>query len=257
MTASQPERAVDQLIGQLALGPDPVLDAVLAANAGAGLAPIDVARNQGKLLEILVRGARARRVLEIGTLGGYSTICLARGVGAGGAVVTIERDERAAAVAVRNLGAAGLADRVQVRVGAALDVLPALAEAGGPPFDFAFIDADKPSYDAYYEACLKLVRVGGIIAFIDADKQNNVAYVERAARLCRPGALVLVDNVIRAGRILDPEAAAAAGDLGARGSRDLLEHIGTSDRIDGTAIQTVGEKGWDGFALLIVAGDPP
>ena len=230
MTASQPERAVDQLIGQLTLGPDPVLDAALAANADAGLAPIDVARNQGKLLEILVRGARARRVLEIGTLGGYSTICLARGVGADGTVVTIERDERAAAVAVRNLGAAGLADRVQVRVGAALDVLPALAEAGGPPFDFAFIDADK---------------------------QNNVAYVEWAARLCRPGALVLVDNVIRAGRILDPEAAAAAGDLGARGSRDLLEHIGTSDRIDGTAIQTVGEKGWDGFALLIVAGDPP
>jgi len=224
-------RPVDELIGRAALGADPVLDAALAANAAAGLAPMDVARNQGKLLEILVRGARARQVLEIGTLGGYSTICLARGVGDGGTVVTIERDERAARVAAGNLREAGLADRVRVLVGTALDVLPALAGGhgdDGPPFDFAFIDADK---------------------------QNNVAYLDWAARLCRPGSLVLVDNVIRAGRVLDPASAAVLGDLGAQGSRDLLERIGSDDRIDGTAVQTVGEKGWDGFALLIVRGE--
>jgi predicted O-methyltransferase YrrM len=215
---------VDDLIASTLLRADPALDAVLAANQAAGLVPHDVAPNQGRLLELLVRGARARRVLEIGTLGGYSTVWLARGAGPDGAVVTIEKDPRHAEVATANLRLAGVADRVDVRVGPALEVLPGLA--GGDPFEFAFIDADKAS---------------------------DVDYVQWAARLCAPGSMIVVDNVVRFGGVLDPDA--ARGDPGARGSRDLLEYLSTAPGIDSTAIQTVGGKGWDGF-LLAVTADP-
>jgi predicted O-methyltransferase YrrM len=218
-------RPVDQLIERTVLGDDNELSAALAASRAARLVPFEVARNQGKLLEILLRGAGAARALEIGTLGGYSTICLARGVGAGGRVLSIERDPRHAEVAARNLEDAGVADRVQVRVGVALDVLKTLAAEGVPRFDFAFIDADK---------------------------ENDVEYVRWAIRLCRPGALIFVDNVVRFGGVLDPDAAQALGDSGARGSRNLMDFVTSCTQLDGTAVQTVGDKGWDGFALLIV-----
>lgn len=218
-------RPVDQLIERTVLGEDDVLSATLEANRAARLAPFDVARNQGKLLEILLRGAGAASALEIGTLGGYSTICLARGVGEGGRVLSIERDARHAAVAITNLENAGVADRVDVRVGVALDVLRELAHEQGPKFDFAFIDADK---------------------------ENDVDYVRWASRLCRTGAMLFIDNVVRFGGVLDPDAAEALGDPGARGSRELFHYVASSPHLDGTAVQTVGDKGWDGFALLIV-----
>ncbi|HEV2243301.1 MAG TPA: O-methyltransferase [Streptosporangiaceae bacterium] len=219
-------KPVDDLIGRTLLGADPALTATLAANRQARLVPHDVAPNQGKLLELLVRGSGATRVLEIGTLGGYSTIWLARGAGPAGRVITIEQDPRHAAVALDNLRRAGVADLVDVRVGAALSVLPDVLRGSDQKFDFVFIDADK---------------------------ENDVSYMQWAIRLSRPGAMILVDNVVRFGGVLDPDA--APEDPGARGSRDLLEFLSTAPGIDCTAIQTVGEKGWDGFVLAVVVGD--
>jgi predicted O-methyltransferase YrrM len=181
---------------------------------------IEVSAQHGKLLFLLVTATGATRILEIGTLAGYSTIQLARGVGPGGRVVTLEYEPRHAEVARQNLARAGVDDRVEVIVGAALDTLPTLA-GREEPFD---------------------------LIFIDADKENNVAYVEWAIKLGAPGSIIVVDNIARSGRVLDP----APEDLQARAVRDMLEMMGENPRLDAAAIQTVGTKGWDGFAVAII-----
>ena len=164
--------------------------------------------------------SNANRVLEIGTLAGYSTINLARGVGADGRVVTLEFEPRHAEVARTNFERAGVADRIEVIVGAALDTLPRLAERG-------------ETFDMF---------------FIDADKENNVAYVEWAIKLGHPGSVIVVDNIARMGRVLNP----AADDRQAKAVRDMFDMIGENPRLDAAAIQTVGTKGWDGFAVALV-----
>lgn len=206
---------VDELLDRLLLAEDRALSAALADSTAAGLPAIEVSAQSGKLLNLLTRISGARRVLEIGTLGGYSTICLARGVGPDGSVVTLEFDRRHAEVAQGNLDRAGVADRVQIVIGAALDTLPTLSGA----FD---------------------------LVFVDADKENNSAYVEWAIELGRPGTMIVVDNAVRNGRIVDPR------DAQARAVRDMLEMMGTHPRLDVAAIQTLGVKGWDGFALALV-----
>lgn len=208
---------VDALLDRLLLDDDPVLAAALADSAAAGLPPIEVSPQSAQLLLLLTRISGARRVLEIGTLGGFSTICLARGVGSEGSVVTLEYDARHAEVARVNLDRAGVGDRVDVMVGAALDSLPGLTGQ----FD---------------------------LVFIDADKENSSAYVQWAIDLGRPGTVIVVDNVVRHGRIVDP----APGDAQGRGVRDMLEMISGHPRLDTAAIQTVGHKGWDGFAVAVV-----
>jgi predicted O-methyltransferase YrrM len=209
--------ATDTYLADFLIGDDPALDAALEANAEAGLRPIDVAPVQGKFLYLLARIGGARRVLEIGTLGGYSTIWLARAVGESGHVTTLEYEPRHAEVARANLDRAGVGARVDIRVGAALDTLPHLEG----PFD---------------------------LVFIDADKENNSNYVREALRLSRPGTVIVVDNVVRAGAISDPE----DDDSKVRASRELLAVLAAEPRLDATALQTVGVKGWDGFALALV-----
>ncbi|WP_343600724.1 O-methyltransferase [Mycobacterium sp.] len=208
---------VDAFLDTTLVGDDPVLSAALAASDAAGLPQIAVSAQQGKFLCVLAAAIRARRILEIGTLGGFSTIWLARGAGADGQVVTLEYEPRHAAVARANFQAAGVSDRVQVVVGAALQTLPTVT---GAPFD---------------------------LVFIDADKQNNAGYLEWAVRLSRPGSVILVDNVIRDGQILAGEA-----DEQARATRRTLEVMGEHPRLDAAALQTVGVKGWDGFAIAVV-----
>ncbi|MGW4364256.1 O-methyltransferase [Nocardia takedensis] len=203
---------------------DPQTTAALRANAEAGLPAIDVSPAQGKFLHLLARSVGARRVLEIGTLGGFSTIWLARAVGEKGSVLTLEYEPRHAEVARANLDAAGVGDRVEIRVGAALDSLPVLLEEGPAPFD---------------------------LVFIDADKINNTEYVRWALRLTRPGAVVIVDNVVRHGRLADAE----SDDPNVEASRELLEFLAAEPRLDATVVQTVGSKGWDGFAYAVVADD--
>ena len=211
--------AVDGLLDGTLLGDDPALSAALADSSVAGLPPIEVSPQAAKLLSLLVAATHANRVLEIGTLGGYSTICLAQAVAAGGSIVTLEYEPRHAEIARVNLERAGVADRVEVIVGAALDTLPTLA--GGEPYDFVFIDADK---------------------------ENNSAYVQWAIDLGRPGTVIVVDNVVRNGRVLHP----GPDDYQAQAVRDMLEMMGRHPRLDTAAIQTVGVKGWDGFALALV-----
>lgn len=194
------------------------MQAALAASDAAGLPPIAVSAQQGRFLSLLATATRATRILEIGTLGGYSTIWLARAAGPGGAVVTLEYEPRHAEVARANLDRAGVGDRVQVIVGPALETLPKLT---GNPFD---------------------------LVFIDADKENNVGYVNWAVKLCRPGSVIVVDNVIREGAILEPR----SDDVTARGSREALELMGKHPNLQAAALQTVGVKGWDGFALAVV-----
>jgi predicted O-methyltransferase YrrM len=206
------------MLNRVVLADDPALQAALADSEAAGLPPIEVSPQSAQLLGLLVRMSGARRVLEIGTLGGYSTICLARAVGPEGSVVTLEYEPRHAEVASANLTRAGVADRVQIVVGAALDTLPTLSG------DFEFV-------------------------FIDADKENNSAYVQHAVELGRRGTVIVVDNIIRDGRVLDPGAA----DRQATAVRDMLEMMGRHPRLDTAAIQTVGVKGWDGFALALVS----
>ena len=210
-------RAVDDFITGMLVGPDPALGAALAANRAAGLPPIDVSPPQGKLLHLLARAIGARRVLEIGTLGGYSTIWLGRALGPEGRVVTLEREPRHAAVAADNLARAGLAEQVDIVVGPALETLPDL----DGPFDLVFVDADKPS---------------------------NAAYLAQALRLSRPGALIVVDNVVRDGRVADP----TDDDPAVVGSRRLTEALAAEPRLSATELQTVGSKGYDGFALALV-----
>lgn len=217
MTEKPTPRDVDALLDNLFAGEDLALSAALDASDAAGLPAIAVSAQQGKFLNLLATATGARRILEIGTLGGYSTIWLAWAAGPDGAVVTLEYEPKHAEVARANLARAGVGDRVQVLVGPALDTLPTLT---GEPFD---------------------------LVFIDADKENNVGYLNWAVQLCRPGSVVLVDNVIREGAILDPES-----DPTARGSRDVLELMAGHPRLQAAAIQTVGVKGWDGFAMAVV-----
>ncbi|WP_323117900.1 O-methyltransferase [Burkholderia alba] len=218
MTRTQWTEVDAYLVDRLA-SPDPALDHALAANHAAGLPPHDVAPNQGKLLHLFARMIGARRILEIGTLGGYSTIWLARALPEGGRVVTLEADPAHARVARANLEHAGVAHAVELRVGPALDSLSALpADA---PFDLIFIDADKP---------------------------NNPAYLEWALKLSRPGTVIIGDNVIRDGGVLDP----AHPDPSVQGVRRFFDAIANEPRLSATAIQTVGSKGWDGFAIAVV-----
>jgi predicted O-methyltransferase YrrM len=215
-------RDVDALFDRLLIDDDPALTAARDATASAGMPAIEVSPQYGKFLYLLAVASHARRILEIGTLGGYSTIWLARAVGPTGHVITLEYEPAHAAVARANLDRAGVGQRVELIVGAALDTLPQL-QAQPEPFD---------------------------LVFIDADKENNAAYVQWAVELGRPGSLVVVDNVVRAGRVLAP----AADDSQAQGVRDMFEMMSKNARIDTAAIQTVGVKGWDGFALGIVTG---
>lgn len=213
-------KALDQLFNRLLRTEDEALEAAREAADAAGMPAIEVSAQHGKLLYLLATVARATRVLEIGTLAGYSTINLARAVGPSGRVVTLEYEPAHAAVARESLMRAGVEDRVEVIVGAALDSLPDLAERG-EIFD---------------------------LTFIDADKENNVAYVEWAIKLSHPGSIIVVDNIARFGRVLEP----AADDHQARAVRDMLEMIGQHPRLDAAAIQTVGTKGWDGYAVALV-----
>ncbi|AUX31769.1 MULTISPECIES: O-methyltransferase [Sorangium] len=217
--------AVDRYITDLLVPPDAALDAALEASAAAGLPPINVAPNQGKLLHLLARIHGARAILEIGTLGGYSTIWLARALPAGGRLITLESEPKHAEVARANLDRAGLADRVELRLGRALDTLPKLAAEGRGPFDLIFIDADKPSNPDYFAWALKLSRRGSVI---------------------------VVDNVVRSGAVVDPESA----DPNVQGVRRLYELLAAERRVSATAIQTVGAKGHDGLAIALVTADP-
>lgn len=244
--------AVDEYIGERLLESDPALDAALAACEREGLPPIGVTPNQGKLLQLLVRIHGARKVLELGTLGGYSTIWLARGLPAGGRVVTLEVSAKYAEVARANIDRAGVGEAVEIVVGPALEALPELHAKGEGPFDLIFIDADKQNYPGYFEWSLKL---------------------------SKPGTVIVGDNVVRAGAILgsdqrdspggkqrrpldgeqdDSPAGKRHGSLDdsiAEGVRGFYEMLAAEPRVEATAIQTVGAKGHDGFALALVTGD--
>ena len=210
--------AVDAALEKWLLEPDEALDAALAASEEAGLPAISVTPVQGKLLQLIAAAIGARRILEFGTLGGYSTIWLARALPAGGRLTTLERDPSHADVARRNLERAGVADRVEVLVGAALETVQSLA---GETFDFTFIDADKPTTPAYFDW---------------------------AVAHSRPGALVVADNVVRRGGVLDDGGA----DANVEGVRRFLAAAGADPRVSVTALQTVGAKGYDGMAVALV-----
>jgi predicted O-methyltransferase YrrM len=210
---------VDRYFSDLLVKPDAALDAALTASDAAGLPPISVSASHGKLLWILARLTNAKRVLEIGTLAGYSTIWLARGMAEDGRLVTLESVAKHAEVARANLQRAGVGSRVEVRIGAALDTLPTVQG----PLD---------------------------LTFIDADKQNNAEYFRRALKLSRPGALIVVDNVVRDGKVIDP----ASRDASVQGVRRLNELLESEKRVSATAIQTVGSKGYDGFTVALVLG---
>lgn len=215
------EGEVDELLAGFLLDEDDALAAALRASAAAGLPPHDVSPLQGRLLELLARLAGARTILELGTLGGYSTIWLARALPPGGRLVSLELEPAYAEVARANVARAGLGDRVEIRVGPAAEGLARLAAEGAGPFD---------------------------VVFVDADKRSNAEYVRRALDLSRPGTLVVVDNVVRGGTILDP----ATADASARGVHELLELVRDEPRLAATALQTVGAKGWDGLVLALV-----
>lgn len=219
--------ALDDYIVEHLLDQDAALDAAAALSEQAGLPPIAITPNQGKLLQLLARIHGARTILELGTLGGYSTIWLARSLPAGGRLVTLERNPEYAELARASIAGAGLAEVVELRVGAALETLPKLHGEGAGPFDLIFIDADKQNYPGYLEWALKLSRVG---------------------------TLIIGDNVVRGGAILDPAADDADfGDGGvAAGVRRFYELLAEEPRVSATAVQTVGAKGHDGFALALV-----
>ena len=213
---------VDSYFAKTLIGSDAALDEALAANSAAGLPSIDVSAPQGKLIHLLARMSGARKALEIGTLGGYSTIWLARALPDDGRIITLELNPRNAEVARRNVARAGLESKVEIRTGAALATLPKIEAEGLGPFDFVFIDADKT---------------------------NNAAYLEWALRLSRPGTAIVVDNVVREGGVAD----AASRDSDVVGVRRMFELMAREPRLSATAIQTVGAKGWDGFALALVS----
>ncbi|HEY1451858.1 MAG TPA: O-methyltransferase [Roseiarcus sp.] len=213
--------AVDDYFTRIIVAPDKALAEALAANAAAGLPSIDVSAPQGKLIHLLARMMGARKALEIGTLGGYSTIWLASALPHDGRLITLERNARHAEVARQNVARAGLSGKVEVRTGPALETLPKIEAEGLHPFDFVFIDADKA---------------------------NNAAYLEWALRLSRPGSAIVVDNVVRDGEVAD----ARSADSDVVGVRRMFDLIAREPRLSATAIQTVGAKGWDGFALALV-----
>ena len=213
--------AVDAYIVGKLIGDDAVLAEALENNRRAELPPIDVSPAQGKLLQLLARGVGAKRILEIGTLGGYSTIWLARALDQGGALVTLELDSQYAAVARRNIDHAGLGDAVDIRIGPACDSLEAMCSGGEAAFDFIFIDADK---------------------------ENYAAYLEYAIRLAHPGTMLVFDNVVRQGEVINPQ----SSDPKVPGTRELYDALQDNPQIDATAIQTVGNKKWDGFLLALV-----
>jgi predicted O-methyltransferase YrrM len=213
--------AVDRYIGGHFLPEDPVLEATLASSAEAGLPAISVSAAQGKFLQIMVELLGARRVLELGTLGGYSSVWMARALPADGRLVTLEADAKHAAVARANFARAGLAGRIELREGKALETLPILQAEGQGPFDFIFIDADKPNIPAYFDWALKL---------------------------SRPGTAIIVDNVVRKGKVTD----AASSDANVQGVRAFNERAAREPRVSITTLQTVGAKGYDGFAFIRV-----
>lgn len=217
MTEKPTPQDVDAFLDSTLIGDDPTLSAALEASKAAGLPSIAVSAQQGKFLSLLAGALQARHILEIGTLGGFSTIWLARGAGPGGHVVTLEYEPKHAEVARSNLDRAGVGERVEIVVGAALDTLPTLA--GGP-------------YD---------------LVFIDADKENYVSYLEWAVKLTRPGSVIVADNVVRDGKVLSPEA-----DKMAQATRRTVELMGEHPQLDTAVLQTVGAKHWDGFAIALV-----
>lgn len=221
-TAGKPLWAsIDRYFGNLLAPSDEKLEAAVKANRKARLPAIDVSPLQGKFLQVLIQITQAKRVLEIGTLGGYSTIWMARALPRGGRIVSLEFSPRHAEVARANLRCAGLLSRVEIRVGSALASLPVLKSSGAGPFD---------------------------LIFIDADKENNPAYLEWALKLSRPGTVILVDNVARHGNVV--EAKSSSPDI--VGTRRCMEMMAVEPRLSGVALQTVGVKGLDGFALAVV-----
>ncbi|KUH82324.1 MULTISPECIES: O-methyltransferase [unclassified Mycobacterium] len=215
-------KALDDLFNRFLRTEDDALREARESADAAGMPAIEVSAQHGRLLYLLTTLSSATRALEIGTLAGYSTINLARGVGPDGHVVTLEYEPKHAAIARENFIRAGVQDRVEIIVGAALDTLPTLSERGDT-FD---------------------------LTFIDADKENNIAYVEWAIKLGKPGSIIVVDNIARFGRVLDP----APDDRQARAVREMLEMMGNHPQLEVAAIQTVGTKGWDGFALARITG---
>jgi predicted O-methyltransferase YrrM len=213
--------AVDEYTAGLLIGKDPVLEEAQRDSDAAGLPPIQVTANQGRLLYLLLRIHGSRTVLELGTLGGYSTIWIGRALPPDGRLVTLELNERFAEVARANVARAGLQELVELRVGPALDTLAEMRQRGEGPFD---------------------------VVFVDADKQTTPEYFRFALELTRPGSLIIVDNVVRDGAIADP----ATEEAGARGMRRFLELAGAEPRVTATTIQTVGSKGYDGFTLALV-----
>lgn len=212
---------VDAYFSATLMPSDAVLDAALAASDAAGLPAINVAPNQGKLLQLLATIRAARRILEVGTLGGYSTIWLARALPPGGALVTLELNPAHAKVATQNIARAGFAQVVSVMVGSAKDSLARLIDTGEAPFDFIFIDADK---------------------------DNNAVYLDAALKLSRPGTVIVVDNVVRNGRVADPD----NREPDVAGVRAGFARLAAEPALMTTAVQTVGQKGWDGFSISIV-----
>ncbi len=216
--------AVDEYLTDRLVEDDPALAAALKDSAKAGLPPINVSPNQGKFLMLLAQAIGARRILEIGTLGGYSAIWLARALPADGRLLSLEADPAYAELARANLARAGLTEKVEVRVGRAQDTLPELIAEGAAPFDLIFIDADKPSTPDYYQWSVELAR---------------------------RGSLIVVDNVVREGRVID----AKSDSPHIQGLRRFFDLAAADSRVSGTAIQTVGAKGHDGLAILRVTAD--
>jgi len=215
---------VDDFLDALLIAPDPALEAALRTSAAAGLPSIQVSPSQGKWLHLLALAVQARRILEVGTLGGYSTIWLARALPPEGRLVTLELDPVHAEVARANLVRAGVADRVEIRLGKALETLPKLADERAGPFDVTFIDADKPP---------------------------TAEYFDWAVRLSHRGSVIVVDNVVRGGSVAD----AYDGDPKVEGIRRFLDRLAHEPRVHATVLQTVGRKGYDGFALAVVVSD--
>jgi predicted O-methyltransferase YrrM len=215
---------VDRYITGLFVPEDPILAAALQDAAAAEMPPINVTPNQGKFLAVLARSIRACSILEIGTLGGYSTIWLARALEPGGRLITLEANPKHAEVARRNIERAGLSEVVEIRLGIAMETLPQLAGEGRGPFDFVFIDADKVNYTGYLEWALKLTR---------------------------PGGLIIADNVVRKGAVVDD----TSPDANVQGVRRFNTRLAVEPRVMATALQTVGSKGYDGFTIAWVIGD--
>jgi predicted O-methyltransferase YrrM len=214
---------VDRYFSDRLVPPDPAFDAAIAANRAAALPAIDVTALQGKFLDLLVRISGARRILEIGTLGGYSTLWLARALPEGGSAVTLELEPKHAAIARENLERAGVLSRVDLRIGRASDLLKALVTSRAAPFDLIFIDADKSGYPEYLDWSLKL---------------------------SRPGTVLVGDNVVRDGKVIDPQ----SPDPHIQGVRRFTELVAAEPRLAATVLQTVGSKGYDGFAIAVVLG---